>query len=56
MRISVKLTDKNTSTRIDLASFNEKASVIFNKKVRPQVAKAKATQKPANTIKCNNPI
>jgi hypothetical protein len=56
MKISIILTDKKTSTRIDLAELKKKAKAVFNKDVRPQIARAKSKQKPSNTIKCNNPI
>jgi hypothetical protein len=56
MKISISVTDKKTSTRIDLADLKKKANAIFNSDVRPQIAKAKTIQKPSNTIKCNNPI
>lgn len=56
MKISIRVTDKKTSTRIDLADLKKKANTVFNKDVRPQIAKAKAIQKPSNTIKCNNLI
>lgn len=56
MKISIKVTDKKTSTRIDLVDLKKKANAVFNKDVRPQIAKAKANQKSSNTIKCNNPI
>lgn len=56
MKITIKVSNKKTSSRIDLADFKKKASEIFNNEVRPQIEKAKATQKPLNTIKCNNPI
>lgn len=56
MKINIKITDKRTSTRIDLADLKEKAKEVFNKEVRPQIAKANAVQKPADSIKCNNPV
>lgn len=56
MKISIKVTDRKTSTRIDLADFKKKATEIFNKEVLPQIEKAKNVQKPNNTIKCNNPV
>jgi hypothetical protein len=56
MKITIKVTDRKTSTRIDLADLKKKANVVFNKDVLPQIAQAKAKQKPSNTIKCNNPI
>ncbi len=56
MKISIKVTDRKTSSRIDLADFKKKASEIFNNEVRPQIEKAKSMQQPLNSIKCNNPI
>jgi hypothetical protein len=56
MQINIKVTDRKTSTRIDLADFKKKAAETFNKEVRPQIEKMKSIQKPLNTIKCNNPI
>jgi hypothetical protein len=56
MQINIKVTDRKTSTRIDLADFKKKAAETFNKEVRPQIEKAKSIQKPLNRIKCNNPI
>ena len=37
MQISIKVTDRKTSTRIDLADFKKKAAETFNKEVRPQI-------------------
>jgi hypothetical protein len=56
MKISIKVTDRKTSTRIDLADFKKKSAEIFNKEVLLQIEKAKTSQKPLNTIKCNNPV
>ena len=56
MKITIKVSNKKTSSRIDLADFKKKASEIFINEVRPQIEKAKTMQQPLNTIKCNNPI
>lgn len=56
MKISIKVTDKRTSSRLDLADLKKKATDVFNKEVRPQIEKANAMQKPLNTVKCNNPV
>lgn len=56
MKISIKLSDKKTSSNIDLAELKKRANIVFNNDVRPKIEKAKAMQKPSNTIECNNPI
>jgi len=54
--IKIKRINNKTSTVVDLADFNRKAALIFETKVRPQIAKAKECEKPANTVTCDNPI
>lgn len=56
MKISIKVTDRKTSERIDLADLKKKTSEIFNNEVLLQIEKAKSVQKPNNSIKCNNPV
>jgi hypothetical protein len=56
MKISIRVTDKRTSSRIDLADLKKKVADVFNNEVRPQIKKANAKQKPSNTIKCHNPV
>jgi hypothetical protein len=56
MGTSIKVTDRRTSTRIDLADLKKKTAEIFKKEVQPQIEKAKTIQKPIKTIKCNNPV
>lgn len=56
MKTKINLTDRKNFSRIDLADFNKKTSEIFNKVVLPQIEKAKVSEKPKHTIKCNNPI
>lgn len=56
MDTSIKITLKKAVTRFDLADFNKKANEVFNNQVKPQIEKAKTSQKPLNTIKCNNPV
>lgn len=56
MKISIKVTDRKTSSRIDLADFKKKASEIFNNVVVPQIEKAKASKKPTNAVMINNSL
>lgn len=56
MKTTIKLTDRKTFSRIDLADFNKKTSEVFKNVVLPQVEMAKSSKKSTKTIKCNNPI
>ncbi len=56
MQISIKVTDRKTSNRIDLADFKKKAAETFNKEVRPQIEKAKTRETPTNAVKINGSL
>ncbi len=53
MTISINVTDRKTSSSINLAELKKKAAEIFNNEVRPQIEKAKTVQKPKNSLKSN---
>lgn len=52
----IKITIREGKGQFNVSKFNSRAKVVFETQVKPQIAKAKATEFPKTVLKCNNPV